>query len=480
MLGVAMVVYIFAVFAISWWARGQIHDAPDYLVAGRRLPLSLAWATLFATWFGAGTMLTATDEVRAEGLQRAALDPFGAGACLLLAGWFFAARLWNMRLLTLGDFYRRRFGPRAEILFSVLMVPGYFGWIAAQFVALAGVLELFFGLDPDLGILLVAAVGMGYTLMGGMWSVTLTDALQVVLVIVGLVALATVALMELGAGSPAAGMSRLLAETPPEKLVLVPTDQLRSFLVWVGVFLAGALGNLPGQDLMQRVFASKSATVARRACLLGGAAYLLVGLLPLIIGLVGNLLAPDETERAILPFMAHLFLNPWLALIFLLAVMSAVLSTIDSAILAPAGVMAQNLLAHLPQRRFSMLGLNHIAVVFVTLCSLAFAYLGADAYSLLETAYEIGVVALLAPLALGLYVRRGDERAALASMVTGTTLWLIHLALGWDFFLEPLGWPLPNGLTCSVISLVTYLIGMKLSPPAGPAAEVAPEAAPAG
>ena len=142
LMGVVLGVNVVVLFAVGFWARGRTETSEDYLVAGRRLGIPLATATLFATWFGAGTLLVATQEVRVEGLRAAALDPLGAGVCLIVAGAFFAAPLWRMKLLTIVDFYRVRFGPRAEKLAAVLMVPGYFGWIAAQFVALASVLQL--------------------------------------------------------------------------------------------------------------------------------------------------------------------------------------------------------------------------------------------------------------------------------------------------------------------------------------------------
>jgi len=271
----AMLAYTAVLFAIGWWARGRIHSSEDYLVAGRRLSLGLTTATLVATWFGAGTLLASADEVRTEGVRAAALDPWGAGVCLLLAGVFLAEPLWNMKLLTVPDFFRRRFGPRAETLSAVLLIPGYFGWIAAQFVALGAMLELFFGLDLRLAIPLVALVGTGYTLLGGMWSVTLTDALQLVLLWIGLVVLGAVVLVELG--GPFEGLARVLRETPASLLEPVPLEAWRPLLGWLALFCAGALGNLPGQDLLQRVFSARSAKVAKRACLLAGVAYLLAG-----------------------------------------------------------------------------------------------------------------------------------------------------------------------------------------------------------
>src|SRR5690606_17305237 len=235
-LGVALVAFVVLMLGIGWRAGARIKTIEDYVVAGRRLSLPFATATMFATWFGAGTLLTATDEVRAEGLRAAALEPIGPGLCLLIAGVFFARRLWRMKLLTLPDFYRRRFGPRAEVVASIIMVPGYFGWIAAQFVALAGILEVFWQIPMQHGIWLVALVGTGYTLLGGMWSVTLTDVVQLALVLIGLVVLAVTVLAELGGGAGmAAGWARLVAETPPEHLVLMPAENAAELVGWLSV-----------------------------------------------------------------------------------------------------------------------------------------------------------------------------------------------------------------------------------------------------
>jgi len=321
-------------------------------------------------------------------------------------------------------------------------------------------LELFFGIDPRLGLLLVAAVGTGYTLMGGMWSVTLTDAVQITLVLLGLIVLGVTVLVQLGAGDAAAGVARLVDETPGEMQTIVPVASLAVFVQWLAVFAAGALGNLPGQDLMQRVFAARSDVVARRACYVAGGAYLLFGLIPLGMGLAANLLLPDSLDEAILPALAHGFLSPPVAVIFVLALMSAVLSTIDSAILSPASVLSQNLLAR--WSRTSPLALNRWAVLLIAACSLALAYAGQDAYSLLEDAYEISLVSLFVPMMFGLYTTPANRHAASASMVTGTGLWLLHYVTGWESFLQPLppfhSLELPVSLTATLLGLVAYLI----------------------
>lgn len=460
MLGVTILVYLIVMYGIGYIAQRRIANEEDFLVAGRQLPLSLAWMTLLATWFGAGTLLAAADEVRNEGLQAAALDPFGAGCCLLLAGLLVAGPIWRMKILTVPDLFRIRFGPTAEWLSSLILVPSYFGWIAAQFTALAGMLELFFGLPLPYGLLIVAVVGTGYTLMGGMWSVTLTDAVQISLVLLGLIILTGVLLTDVGNGNPASGAAMVWAQTPVEHKTLVPFKDLAKFWGWLGLFLTGALGNLPGQDLMQRVFAARSDRTARNACLIAGGVYLLFGTLPLILALAGRMLFPEDVNQAILPALAHAFLNPILAIVFVVAVMSAILSTIDSAILSPASVLAQNV-----GRRFlqgNLLKRNRYAVLFVAICSLGVAYGGESAYELLEEAYLLTMVGLFVPMMFGLYTRPRSQWPAVASMSVGFALWAAHFYKGWETFLGPYLsqdlWPIPLSLTITGLALVTYLL----------------------
>ena len=458
LLAISMAVYLLVMYAIGYIAQRKVHNAEDFLVAGRRLPLSLAWMTLLATWFGAGTILTAADEVRDGGLQRAALDPFGAGACLLIAGLLIAGPMWRMQLLTVPDFFRRKFGSSTELLSSAILVPSYFGWIAAQFIALAEVMNLFFGIPVGLGLLVVALVGTGYTLMGGMWSVTLTDAVQISLVLVGLVVLAAVVLLELGHGSVWSGLARIRRETDPPLLTVIPTDTAASLVGWIGVFAIGALGNLPGQDLMQRVFAANSERTAKRACLLAGVIYLIFGMIPLLLALAGNIMFPEDMQAKILPAMAHAFLHPVVAVIFLLALLSAILSTIDSAILAPASVLAQNVFPRLGW--VDTLKSNRLSVLLVAFCSVLLAYAGENAYSLLEEAYLLTLVGLFVPLIVGLYSTPCNGRAANAAMLVGTGIWAVHFALGWEIFLPSVGifqrLQLPLSLSATACAAVAY------------------------
>lgn len=457
----ALGLYTGALFAAAWFARRRIESFSDYLVAGRRLGVGLASAGLLATWFGAGTLLASAEEVRDTGLRAAALEPVGPGICLLLVGLFYAGRLRRSGLLTLSDFFAARFDRRSEVASAVIMVASFFGWIAAQFTVLAALLETLFGLPVPVGLAAAFAVTVGYTLLGGMWSVTLTDAAQAVIVAVGLFAVFAAAMAELGGGF-LGGVSRLARDTPPDLLEIVPSGG-EAFAVWAGLLLAGALGNIPGQDVLQRVFASRTETVARRACLIAGGSYLVLGVLPVGLGLAARLLAP-EGGGEILTVLGRILFSPPAALALLLVVVSALLSTADSALLSAGSVLGQNLLRHVFPGA-NRLRLSRLAVLVVGAGSLGLAYGGLSAYALLEDAYELTLVGLFIPLTLGLYSKRGGPAAALGAIAAGAGLWALHLALGWNHFLDPLFAPsgifVPGAVGLTAGSAAGYFLGAR-------------------
>jgi Na+/proline symporter len=277
------------------------------------------------------------------------------------------------------------------------------------------------------------------------------------------VVLAVTVLGKLGDGSIGLGLLRLRQETPPAMLRVVPTDSVRVFVEWLSIFCVGALGNIPGQDLMQRVFAAKSPVVARRACFIAGFAYLGFGLIPVLLGLAAPILLPQGVDRAILPALASLFLSPATLIVFSVALISAVLSTIDSAILSPASVLAQNVFERVNRGRVASLTLNRLAVLLITAGSVGVAYLGESAYNLLVDAYEVPLVGLFVPLSLGLTRIPARERAAVSSMLVGAGLWLCHYVADWEYFLEPLAgrWDalVPAPLAIVFVSLVSYFLG---------------------
>ncbi|MDX5436641.1 MAG: sodium:solute symporter, partial [Pontibacter sp.] len=187
MLILFVVLYLLFNIGVGFWASRRVHNTTDFLLAGRKLPFYMSTAVVFATWFGSETLLGASSEFAANGLLGVIEDPFGAALCLVLVGLFFAKRLYRMNLLTMGDYYRVRYNRLTEQVAAFFMVISYFGWIAAQMVALGIVMNQVFGISTAVGIIAGSLIVVGYTFMGGMWSVSVTDFVQTIMIIGGLI-----------------------------------------------------------------------------------------------------------------------------------------------------------------------------------------------------------------------------------------------------------------------------------------------------
>ena len=430
----ALIGYVMLLFGISLYASRQVKNEEDYLVAGRRLPLFLAWGTLIATWFGAATMFAAAEAAREDGLLGVVLDPFACAGTLVLSGIFFARPLWRMGLFTMADFYRKIYGPSAEVVGACIQVPSYFSWVALQYTALARLLELYFEIPLTAGIVVVAAVTLLYTLIGGMWAVTLTDTVQVLVALGGLVVLLISALSDprLGNGDALQGLVRVyqqVGDTYPNHLRLLPVDMSYTVvLAWLGAWATGLFGNIPGQDLQQRAFAAKSANTAMYACIFAGCAYLLFGMIPVTLGLASLVTHPGQSIDPV-GFLAGQYLSTGMLVVFVVAVVSMVVSTATSAVLAPATILGHNLFSRLNVFHASPLVRDRLCVVLVSIGGILLAMWGKSLMDLLDVALSIQLVALFVPVVMGIYGRPRGPLPAVLSMILGFSGWLIVFIL---------------------------------------------------
>lgn len=432
-LSIILSLYLLVILAISLHAAKRIKTKEDFIVAGRRLPLWMAWATLFATWFGAATVLGAAGSAREEGVLGTLIDPFAVGMALVVAGMFFAKRLWEMKLLTMGDFYGRVYGNKADLVASCVMIPGYAGWIGAQFVGLGELVHHFFNVPEGWAMVVGALVILVYTLAGGMWSVTLTDALQLAVLLTGLVVLSCTVFANLGDGSVISGVGVLFEKTDPASLTLLPEMTVVATLAWLGTFSSGCFGCVPGQDLMQRVFAAKDSGTAQKACILAGILYILFGVLPVGMGLASRILVPDAGDSAILGILAEQFLNPALTIIFLISLVSMIISTATSAVLAPATIIGNNLFSRLETFKGRDLFAGRLAVAIMVAGGIIFALSGEGILDLLQWSLSVILVGLFVPLLMGLYGKPKGELAGVLAIVCGSGVWLLRVLMEHQF-----------------------------------------------
>lgn len=442
-----IVLYIVITIVVGLAAARLVRSTEDYLLAGRRLPVYMATATLFATWFGSETILGASAEFAAGGLIAVVRDPFGAALCLFLVALFFARPLYRMKLLTLGDFYRNRYGKAAEMLAGIAMVLTYLAWIAAQLVAFGIIINALTGLPVLHGILISTLVVSLYTFIGGMWSVTVTDFMQLIFIIVGL---AAATLEVFGVIS----LSSVFQQAPDGFFRFIPEPDTVDIMNYAAAWITIGLGSIAGQDIFQRVMASRSEKVAVRSAFLAGSMYLTVAMVPLLLALAARTLMPHYLEahsdtQFLIPALVMEYTSPFVQLLLFGALLSAILSTASSALLAPAAILGENLirprLKKLTDRK--LLWISRGSVVVIGLIAMAMAIRRGNIYELVGEAASVGLVSLFVPLVAGLASKKTTQAAAIASMVSGLAVWLLA---SWA---DPAVEPILFGLAASVAGL---------------------------
>jgi solute:Na+ symporter, SSS family len=427
---VSIIIYLTLTVLIGYWASRKVKTSGDFMLAGRSLPLILSSSALFATWFGSETVFGASSEFLKGGLYSVIEDPFGAALCLLLFGLFFARKLYKMNLLTLGDFFKVRFGKRTELVASIFLAPPYVGYIAAQLVAMGLILNVVTGMEIWQGVVISAFVITFYTYIGGMWAISITDFIQSIIIIIGLAVLAFIL------ADKAGGFMKVISDVPTENLKFFPKPEWKEVTTYLAAWSVLGLGSIPSQDVFQRTMSSNSATTAVRSCYLAAILYLTVAMLPLFISLCTKQLYSDQIlgdHQLALPNMvlAHTALP--IQILFFGSLLSAIMSTTSSAILAPAAIFSENLLKPLYKNKLTdgqLLLFTRLSVLLFAAVATVIACMRSNIYELVGESSIFSLVSLFAPLVLGLYWKKSSSIGAIASMFSGLFFWLFFRMYG--------------------------------------------------
>ena len=432
---VTLVACYFAVtIGIGFYAARKVKNSTDYLVAGRSLPLYMNTATVFATWFGAELVLAVSSTFLKEGLHGVVGDPFGAAFCLILVALFLAAPYYRLKLMTIGDFYKKRYNRTVELAAAVAIAISYLGWSSANLVALGIVINTVSGgsISLEQGIMLGAlAVGV-YTMFGGMWSIALTDLMQTVVIVAGLLYIAWLM------GGMAGGFDKVYeTAVTSDRLRFFPEASLRDWLAFIAAFVTMALGSVAQQDVFQRVTSARDEKVARMGTLLGGSFYLLFAAVPMFIAvsallidpqMVNDMLATEDGDfQLVLPKLILEQTPLFAQALFFGALLSAILSTASGTLLAPTAVLTENVVqplwGHKLSDRQMLIMLRLILVLFTIGVTLFALQSESSMYQMVQDAYKVTLVAAFTPLVFGLFWRRAKPQGALLSMALGIISW---------------------------------------------------------
>ena len=449
---IGLAIYLVLMLAVGLYASRRIGNSTDFIVAGRRLSLLLCTGTLAATWFGGGICIGAASAAYKGGFMAVIADPFGAALCLLLAGLFYVRLMRRMGLMTVASFFTSRYSRHAGLLASLCTIPTYVGWVGSLLVAFGRILQSLTSLDPHTGIVIAAAIVLLYTFAGGMWAVTLTDFLQVLVLIVGLLILTPLLLHDMG------GWSALTARIPADRFHLYPHEGgATSWFAYARDWLVIGLGNLAGQDLIQRSLSSRDEKVAYRSAYLACLLYLTIGLLPVLLGMAGSVILPNLANPDLVMMELALAYLPEIALmLFMGALVSALLSSADSALLAPASVIGWDLLRYFRPNSSerASLRVSRLSILILGCASLFMALYKTTVYELMVDSWSVLLASLFVPLTFGLWWRRSNGPGAIAAIAVGLVSWQILGFVGSDLPADLLAVPF-SAATMIIVSLLT-------------------------
>ncbi|MBA3720771.1 MAG: sodium:solute symporter family protein [Parachlamydiaceae bacterium] len=416
--------YFLLMALIGYFASRRVKTMEDYLVAGRRLPFYLALPTIVATWFGAGSSMGVSGTVYSEGFYGVIADPFGCSLALLIAGLFFAAPFRRLRLLTISDLLGNAYGPSFERVSTLIVLPFYIGTLASQMLAMGYVFQIVSGISFEIGILIGALIVVSYTVSGGMWAVTITDFIQFGLLTLGLIIIVPICLEQVQ--DRQAVFNTFLNEFS----TVIPQSNGSSSVDWLsyaGRILMTGLGAIMGQDLLQRFLASRSEKIARYSGVVGAFTYLLLGLIPLFIGIAGREIYPAlEKPEHLIPLLAKEFLSPIAFMLFACGLFSAIMSTADSYLLAGTTLVTNNVLLKIwpvsnEKKKLSVLRWVNI---FIALTALALAFSGQSIFNMMVHSGTTLFVAIFVPATAALFWKGANLAAAWSSLIGGTASWL--------------------------------------------------------
>ncbi len=424
----SVAVYLIAMMIVGYIASRRVKGFIDYAVASRRLSLPLTFGTILATWFGTGVAMGGASMAYTDGFRGVIMDPIGAGLCIILFGLFFAKKLRSLGYLTISDYFRERYGRSMEFASAVIQVLAYIGWTATLLVTFGTIMSVFAGVSYKEGLAIGTIITLAYTVMGGLWSVALTDFIQSILLMIGIVLIVPFAIKAVG------GLHGVFVKTSWSDYSILPAKNW-GYLGYIGAlgaayyissWLVQGMGSLSCQDLVQRALAAKNEDVARKASLAAGLAYVTIGLIPAFVGVLARFILPSLTNPdECLPRIALQLLPTWGFALFSVGMLAALMSSADSAMLIPAVMVAQNIVPFFKEvGDKTKLVIGRMLVPITVAVALVIALSAPRIYFLMNLSWELILMVQGLPFILGFYWRRANEKGAIASIIANMIVWM--------------------------------------------------------
>jgi Na+/proline symporter len=407
-------------------------DSRRFIVAGKSLPLVFVGTMLAAQSIDGNSSLGNSGLVYSFGFWAGATIPIGLGICLLLTGFLFGRPLNRMSLLTLPDFYYRRYGAATEGLSGIMMIVSFIILVAGNFAASGFILQLVFDIDFFPAMLIAATIVLIYTTFGGLFSSAYTDIFQIYLAVIGFWA----GFIYFATGQAGPSWHDFTSAVPDGYLDFSGlTDKDNGALIAWSTIIALGIGDLVALDFMERVFAAKSGRTASRGAFWGAGLTFFTVIPTAFVGIFAFTLVPKiDNTFLVYPTMAIEHVPTWIGVLMLAGVLGAAFSTANGGILAISSVISRNLIQrdimgeilHKPHMgNQKLLRTTRLFLVPVVGVALYVAWRSPQPGKYLALAFDVVLAGCLVPLLAGMFWSKSNKYAALASIIVGTTARLI-------------------------------------------------------
>ena len=451
-----VVIFMAISLAIGLYTFNQVRgSSARYTVCGKSLPFIVVGTALTAQAVDGNSTLGAVSITYGSGVWAGLMISLGLTLSLFVVGTFLAAPLNRMNLLTLPEFFYRRYGLRTELMVSILTIVCFTVLIAGNLSAVAWVLSVVSGIRYLPALMISTAVIVSYTMAGGLYSAVWTDFFQIYMALIGFVGSAVWLLST-------RGFRELVSAVPAQRVDLSSLTSLQggALVNWAGV-IALTLGNAMALDFMERVFAAKNGETARRACYYSGVLTIVIGSCVALLGLAGIASVQNIADpRMVLPTLCLQVLPYWIGVLVFLGVLGASMSTANGAMLVISVVVARNLYKHLRKTEITdskMLYMSRVFAIPTAAAAAVFAWLRPEPGILLIIAFDIVLAGCVVPLLAGVYWPKANSVGAVVSIVVGTTARLIA------HFVTPPAWSGLDTLIPPVLSGIAFYVTCQLT-----------------
>lgn len=474
---VIVVIYMLFMLWIGWYSSKKITSNTDFMVAGRRLGPVLMAGTLAATEIGGGSSLGVVQQgMQNHGISAAWYIITMGLAFVILT--FLAPKFRAATVKTVPEYFRRRYGKTSGLVTAIIMLIPLVGLTEGQFVASATILSTMLGIDYKPAIIIVAVIVIAYSVMGGLWSVTMTDFVQVFLIIIGMIIAVPFAL------NTAGGWGNVVANVPPETFDMfkgyTPMAVISLTIMYVATFTVG-------QEAVSRYYAARDGKAAMQGSILAAIINFIYAFIPAILGIITlalmnmGIFSADEFAnvgaRYALPVLAVRTMPGIICGLLFAGIISATMSSSDSDLLGAGSIFANDIYRAVLKPDASskeVMRVTQITMVVVGLIAMLVALFNTTSLiAILTFCFTLRAAGTFFPYVLGHYWKGGSSAGTIAALISGSIV-VVYLEKisGGVLFGVKLSQPIIPGL---IVGLIFFLIFSKIFPPKVQSTELAPE-----